>query len=650
VPLPEPSYAATAVATVRDRPGLQKKGIHVRRVALFEFTVFQGIYPLASGYLEAAARADPDLREQYTFEKFSRAVDDPTIPAVVAAVDADIYAFSCYVWNMGLVRRLIRAVRASRPSAYIVLGGPQVMHRAHIYLAAQDDRAFVCNGEGERTFPNLLRQLSLAVPDFRSVRGLSFHENGHLVTTSAEERIRDLNEVPSPYLTNVMDSRQSVWGVLETNRGCPFKCTYCYWGGATNAKVTRYELQRILDEITWFGDNRVLYLFIADANFGMLARDLEIAQHIASTRARTGYPVSVYFSSSKNTPDKVSKIATLLAESGLVSTLPISLQTTSETTLASIKRENIRPESYLQLQGVLNEKKVSSFIELIWPLPGETLQSFCAGIGDLCRMGANSFAIYPLLLIGNVEMEQQTSEYGLVAIEDPDPHSEARIVIQTRDATHAEYLDGIRLAFHVTSLHSVRGLWHVAAYLSEHGGVSFAQLLTRFAQFCTQRRQHPYVKYIEDSIASFTHTKFTAFGGLVHNVLHAFRAEFDELLLEFVRNMGWFENEEIRLRMDIDLLNRPYVYSNTPITASRNMQLLHVTHADSRKRIIDIPLAFKPTVGRILGLGPAPGLLSVGYRSDQIPYMSGKSPQANHSYCDDRLHMIRSILPVWSLQ
>ena len=275
----------------------------MKHVAFFEFTVFQGIFPLATGNLEAAACADPILREQFMFQKYSTTVDDPEVQARVRAVDADIYAFSCYVWNTGLVRRLIRLVRALHPQAYIVLGGPQVAHRAHVYLTSRDSRTFVCNGEGERTFPNLLRQIAAAQPDFHAVRGLSFYDQGQLCTTAPEERVKDLNEIPSPYLGGFMDPRHHVWAVLETNRGCPFRCTYCYWGGATNAKVNKYSTDRILEEITWIGENRVLYLFIADANFGMLKRDVDIARHIAQTRARTGFPLSVYFSSSKNTPD-----------------------------------------------------------------------------------------------------------------------------------------------------------------------------------------------------------------------------------------------------------------------------------------------------------------------------------------------------------
>jgi len=35
--------------------------------------------------------------------------------------------------------------------------------------------------------------------------------------------------------------------VFETNRGCPFRCTYCYWA-AYNAKVHKFSANRVFDE------------------------------------------------------------------------------------------------------------------------------------------------------------------------------------------------------------------------------------------------------------------------------------------------------------------------------------------------------------------------------------------------------------------
>ena len=60
------------------------------------------------------------------------------------------------------------------------------------------------------------------------------------------QTFRDLDEIPSPFLEGAFDSimaanPQESWiGLWETNRGCPFRCTFCDWGSATAAKVTKF--------------------------------------------------------------------------------------------------------------------------------------------------------------------------------------------------------------------------------------------------------------------------------------------------------------------------------------------------------------------------------------------------------------------------
>jgi hypothetical protein len=95
--------------------------------------------------------------------------------------------------------------------------------------------------------------------------------------------------------------------------------------------------------------------------------------------------------------------------------------------------------TYTDLQTSLNRQGVSSYVELIWPLPGETLCSFQESMGKLCEIGADSFVVYPLLLMNNVELGAKQAEYGLVTSPDPDPLSEAEIVIAPSEVDTAAY-------------------------------------------------------------------------------------------------------------------------------------------------------------------------------------------------------------------
>lgn len=621
-----------------------------KQVALFEFSVFQGVFPLASGYLQTAARRDPEIRQHIQFHKHSWTVATPALAGRVAAVEADVYGFSCYVWNMGLVRRAVALLRERRPDVPIILGGPQVMNKAERYLDKRDENLVLCNGEGEETFSSYLKELLSCTPDLTRVSGLSMYRGDRIITTAPQQRLRNPNDIPSPYLEGCFDPHQYVWAVIETNRGCPFRCTYCYWGAATNAVVNRYAEARVMDEIAWLADHKVLYVFIADANFGMLRRDVDIARRFAECKKQFGYPQSVYFSSSKNTPERVTEIAAILDEAKLMSTQPISLQTMSADSLVAVKRDNIRVETYTKLQRVLNTRGISSFIEIIWPLPGETLESFKDGCSELCALGADSFIVYPLLVINNVEMETECQRFALKTVDDPDPNSEAKIVVGTDRVNDEEYSEGLRFSCHLTTLYSARALWHVARHLNDTGQCSYRDTIDHFGLFCRSRRSHSYVAYVDSMIASSRQFQFSAVGGMLHLALHASREEYDQLLLDFLASQQWCGDDQARVRLELDLLSRPHIYCNTPVhDKGSRLQLIRIERVLQDGYEIRVPRQYMATICQLLNLEETDDdcTLHVKYRTTQLPFMKGKRIDDNFAYCQDRLHRMRSLLPQW---
>jgi hypothetical protein len=89
----------------------------------------------------------------------------------------------------------------------------------------------------------------------------------------------------------------------ETNRGCPFSCSFCDWGSNTMSKLRRFDMERVGAEIAWFGRMKIAILYLADANFGMLPRDLEITDRLTETYARHGHPLYFSYNNAKNSPD-----------------------------------------------------------------------------------------------------------------------------------------------------------------------------------------------------------------------------------------------------------------------------------------------------------------------------------------------------------
>lgn len=628
------------------------------KVTLVEFSVFERVAPLVSGYLQAYAATDPTVRDACHFEKYITTVKTPAerITRDLINAQADVYAFSCYVWNMGLVRSILPALRLARPRAHFILGGPQVMHHAAHYLDPADERTAVCNGEGEVTFTHYLRALAerwswpAGGPDLRGVHGISFYDDHELITTPARPRIADLDSIPSPFLTGVFGAEYSM-SILETNRGCPFRCGFCFWGAATNDRVYRFDEQRVKDEITWMAGHGILFLYIADANWGMLSRDVQISEHIADCARRYRSPNVVYFSASKNKPRTVTQIASIFQDAGLVTSQPVSLQTLDSQSLELVSRSNIRLSAFAEVQQDLRAKNISSFIELIWPLPGETLDSFKKGISTLCDNDAQTIIAYPHLLLHNTPLDRSAGELGLVTRPVGGAVSDARVVTATSQVSERDFAEGMRYFYAVHALHNTRSLYAVERYLVKAGALGYGDLYSAFADFW---RDHcagdPVASYVEKSIGDADYYDVNNYGIFIHTVLHAHRAEFADEIRRFARSQPWWDSAVVPVLFDIDALSRPYIYSNTPLeSAADTLGVLRVVNSSERAYTVQVPTQHLPLVADAVGVrqAPADGLFVVNHKRMQYPFMAAQSLDHNGSYCHGMIEKIGNILPSW---
>ncbi len=625
-----------------------------RNVTFVEINIFDKMVPLVSGYLQAYASADPRLLETCRFRKYTSTVNVAVshMADELVAHDSDVYAFSCYLWNMGVVKKLVRRLIGARPNAHIMLGGPQVMRHGEMYLDPSVERLVLCNGEGERTFARYLRETDEPEPDLGRVRGISFYRDGKLITTEPEVRIDSLDEIPSPYLSGVFDGDYRM-AVMETNRGCPFRCNFCYWGAATNDRVYKFGEDRIRQEITWLSDNGVPLLYLADANWGMLKRDITIARHIAACKQSSGIPFYVYFAAAKNSPDRVAEIAEIFSGAGLLNTQPISMQSLDARSLAQVDRTNIKISAYETLQEGLNEKGISSYIELIWPLPGETLASFRKGIESLCELGAAHIIAYPHMLLHNTPLYQKKDQYGLVTRTMSDDAAEAELVIETADVSYEEFTDGLRFFYAVLAIYNTHALHRLAAWLHDTGRASYATLLRAFADFIRQDSGGQFGRFCERSIEDADYYQVVNYPTVYHLVLHAARDEFDRLLHAFASSQSWWDEERARFLFEVDLLAKPYLYANTPVrTPAVPLEHVRVTGTPDRSCLLEIPAHAVPWLREPVTNAHRDGPLTItlDHRRGQYPYRESQSREENASYCSGAVMRIANILPTWTCE
>ena len=457
-------------------------------------------FPYTVGLLQAYIEEHAKFSECYEFLPFiySRI---PAEEGVNRLLSANIVGFSTYVWNFRLSLEIARRLKKQKPEILIVFGGPQVPDEAEVFLSQFPFIDVVCHGEGEQVFCSIVE--SYPSKDWGDIPSISyFDDNGAFINHPQAPRIKDLDIIPSPYLNGLfealmLENPQNEWlSLWETNRGCPFSCTFCDWGSATASKVYRFELERLLAEIDWFADKKVEFVFCCDANFGILSRDTQIAQYAADIKSRTGYPQALSVQNTKNATDRAYETQRILNTSGLSKGVDLALQSIDKNTLESVKRANISIETYEILQQRFTSDGVATFTDIILGLPGETYESYVEGVSKLIENGQhnriqfNNLSILPNAEMGDPKYQQK---YGMVTVpseiinihglrttSEDDVAEVQELVIATQDMPKEDWVKTRAFSWMIALLHFDKLLQIPLILIHQVCGISFRQLTELF--------------------------------------------------------------------------------------------------------------------------------------------------------------------------
>ena len=451
----------------------------------------RNLLPLSIGLISSYARSMVDIERSYKFDlcflrdQMEEMISGFDRPAVVG--------LACYVWNFRATMAVARKIRQRYPDTLIVIGGysvPKRPERISTFFKEHPYIDILVHGEGEITFAEILIR-RLVDKDWSAVQGITFQSPdlpGGFLSTSQRERIDNLDILPSPFLNGVFDQimarhSASVTGaVWETNRGCPFSCSFCDWGNADVNKVKLFGFDRLKEEIKWIGRNNIFYIYGADANFGIfLERDYEIAGMIADQCKEIHYPGYLMINWTKNSHERVVNIADRLTGGGVVTTVTMAIQSYNQPTLEAIKRKNIKSEVLLDLKKAFHDRNLPTYTEIILGLPMETRETFRDGLEQVMttRLDDN-FVVYLCTLLENTEMDDPAyrSRYELESrvcaigmsrrkfVDDVDDREKEEFVVGTSTLPISHWRESYMLGYMGTALFNHRVAFFIMQFIN----------------------------------------------------------------------------------------------------------------------------------------------------------------------------------------
>lgn len=344
----------------------------MKKILLIGFNIQEDVFPLGLMYLKSYATkqgSEVDIRiKEFSYgNRFSYDVNKNLEIQVISYIqlqNPDVIMFSSYIWSIELIKQLSLSLKKLFPQLLILLGGVEVTKD---HLSGGID--FIMQGEGEQSFYEFISYLS-GETSLSDVSNISYYENNKLVVNKTS-RVDNLDDIPFPYRYHKDDSFSAIR--LETSRGCPYQCKFCYY--AQNPHVRNFSFKYLEKNIAYLFDHYDFKnLTLLDANFNIsLSRMKEVLDIISKNSERTGKEIIIHFELKPEliTPEVIS----LLETYNIQMVAELGLQSVDEHVLFKCGRRYNFDKIKLCIE-LLEKSSLFYKIDLMYGLPEDTFFTF----------------------------------------------------------------------------------------------------------------------------------------------------------------------------------------------------------------------------------------------------------------------------------
>lgn len=323
----------------------------------------------------------------------------------IVLLNPDIICFSCYIWNISFILTLCENIKKSIPDCVIIFGGPEVSYDAPCLIHQHEYIDYIIKGEGEITFPLLLKSIvdKTELPN----SGITYKNAGSVIDTS-NATLPDFPAIPFPYDAASIKELDGRILYYETSRGCPYSCKYCLSGERGKVRFKNVEL--VKEDLKFFSDNKIPLVKFVDRTFNAdKKRALEIWEYISSLNTDTRFHMEI---TGELLNDETIEALKNVNPQNLQ--FEIGVQSTNPETLSAIDRKCDVDKLFNNIKKLLDSTDIHVHLDLIAGLPYENFDSFKKSFNDVLSLKPHVLQLGFLKLLKGSAMREECEKHGIV--------------------------------------------------------------------------------------------------------------------------------------------------------------------------------------------------------------------------------------------
>lgn len=311
----------------------------------------------------------------------------------------DVIAFSCYIWNRGVMDAVLPDLHKLLPHADFWAGGPEVSHDASGAIGRWRLRG-VITGPGETAFARLAAAYGTGTAE-------------ELPAVLDGNRMRPkLDQLPFWY-ENMEDFTHRII-YYESSRGCPFSCSYCL--SSIDRSMDFRSVDRVCRELDFFLDKKVPQVKFVDRTFNCRKEHaLPILRHIL---AHDNGETNFHFEIAADLLDEDYFAVMEKLRPGAVQ-LEIGVQSTCPETIEEIHRRMDFHKVAAVVRRISSWRNIHIHLDLIAGLPFEDLQRFRISFDDVYSLRPQQLQLGFLKVLKGSDMERLAPGYDLIYADQP---------------------------------------------------------------------------------------------------------------------------------------------------------------------------------------------------------------------------------------